>query len=52
MDLLALREALQRMGVFSSERGLDPYLSDTAQISPFVPSLFTREPLTGVLTHL
>jgi ATP-dependent DNA helicase RecG len=52
LDLLALREALQRMGVFSSERGLDPYLSDTAQISPFVPSLFTREPLTGVLTHL
>ena len=49
IDLLALREALQRMGVFSSMRGLEPYLSDTAQLSPFVPSLFIREPLSGVL---
>lgn len=49
LDLLALRDALQRMGVFSSERGLEPYLSDDTQLSPFVPPLFAREPLTGVL---
>jgi predicted HTH transcriptional regulator len=49
IDLLALREALQRMGVFSSERGLEPYLSEYDQLSPFVPPLFIREPLTGVL---
>lgn len=49
IDLLALREAMQRMGVFSSERGLEPYLSEYAQLSPFVPPLFIREPLTGVL---
>jgi ATP-dependent DNA helicase RecG len=49
LDLLALREALQRMGVYSSERGLEPFLSDDVQLSPFVPPLFTREPLTGVL---
>jgi ATP-dependent DNA helicase RecG len=49
IDLLALREALQRMGIFSSERGLELYLSDIVQLSPFVPSLFIREPLTGVL---
>lgn len=49
IDLLALRDALQRMGVFSPERGLEPYLSEETQLSPFVPPLFVREPLTGVL---
>lgn len=49
LDLLALRDALQRMGMFSPERGVDPYLADGVQISPFVPSLCVAEPLTGVL---
>jgi len=49
LDLLALRDALQRMGVFSSERGVEPYLGDGVQISPLVPSLCIAEPLTGVL---
>jgi predicted HTH transcriptional regulator len=49
LDLLALRDALQRMGIFSVERGVEPFLSDTAQLSPFVPPLCVREPLTGVL---
>lgn len=49
IDLLALRDGLQRMGVFSPERGVEPYLSDTLQLSPFVPPLFWREPLGGAL---
>ncbi len=49
LDLLALRDALQRMGVFSPDRGVEPYLSEGAQISPFVPSLCVAEPLSGML---
>jgi ATP-dependent DNA helicase RecG len=49
LDLLALRDAMQRMGVFSPDRGVEPYLVDRAQISPFVPSLCVAEPLSGVL---
>lgn len=49
LDLLTLRDALQRMGVFTSDRGVDPYLVDGVQISPFVPSLCQAEPLSGVL---
>jgi ATP-dependent DNA helicase RecG len=47
LDLIALRDTLQRVGVFSPERGLEPYLSADTQISPFVPALCVREPLTG-----
>ena len=49
LDVLSLREALQRMRVFSPDRGVEPYLSEDVQISPFVPSLCIREPLTGSL---
>jgi ATP-dependent DNA helicase RecG len=49
LDLLALRDALQRMGVFTPERGVEPYLEKGVQITPFVPSLCVAEPLTGVL---
>jgi predicted HTH transcriptional regulator len=49
LDLLALRDALQRMGLFSADRGVEPFLSEEAQLSPFVPPLCAREPLTGVL---
>jgi ATP-dependent DNA helicase RecG len=49
LDLLALREALQRMGVFSPERPVESYVSDTAELSPFVPPLCVKEPLSGVL---
>lgn len=49
IDLLALRDALQRMGVFTLERGVDPYLVEGVQLSPFVPSLCVAEPLSGVL---
>jgi predicted HTH transcriptional regulator len=49
LDLVVLRDALQRMGVFSSERGIEHYFSPDTQISPMVPSLCVREPLTNVL---
>jgi hypothetical protein len=49
LDLIALRDALQRMGVFSAEQGLQPYLSPDYSLSAFVPSLLAAEPLTGVL---
>ncbi|HTQ78919.1 MAG TPA: ATP-binding protein [Thermoanaerobaculia bacterium] len=49
LDLLSLRDTLQRMGLFSVERGIEPFLSEDAQLSPFVPPLCSREPLTGIL---
>lgn len=49
LDLLALRDALQQMRVFSTEKEVEAYLSDESQISAFVPSLLVREPLTNVL---
>jgi len=49
LDLLALRDALQRMRVFSTDFGVEAYLSEDSQLSAFVPSLCLREPLTGVL---
>jgi ATP-dependent DNA helicase RecG len=49
LDLLTLRDALQRMDVFSPDRGVEPYLIEGVHISPFVPSLCIAEPLSGVL---
>lgn len=49
IDLLTLRDALQRMGVFTLDRGVEPYLAEGVQLSPFVPSLCVAEPLSGVL---
>ncbi len=49
LDLIAFRDALQRMGVFDPKRGLDEYISDTVHLSPFVPPLCFREPLTNTL---
>jgi ATP-dependent DNA helicase RecG len=49
LDLLALRDALQRMGGINADRSVESYLSESVQLSPFVPPLCTREPLTGVL---
>lgn len=49
LDLIALRDALQRMGAFSAEQGLRPYLSPDYSLSAFVPPLLAAEPLTGVL---
>lgn len=49
LDLLVLRDALQRMGLFRADRGVEPYLEEGMQLSPFVPPLCVAEPLTGVL---
>jgi predicted HTH transcriptional regulator len=49
LDLVALRDALQRMNVFDPQRGLDDYLSDTRSLSSFVPPLCGRDPLSGQL---
>ncbi|MDP9119871.1 MAG: hypothetical protein M3O15_00615, partial [Acidobacteriota bacterium] len=49
LDLLALRDALQRMASFHVDRGVEGYLSDEVQLSPFVPPLCAREALTGTL---
>jgi ATP-dependent DNA helicase RecG len=49
IDLLSLRDALQRMGVYTSERSPESFLADGVQLSPFVPSLCVAEPLSGVL---
>lgn len=49
LDLLALREFLQRMGRFSAEQGVAPYLSPDYPLSTLVPPLLVAEPLTGVL---
>ncbi|MBT9584923.1 putative DNA binding domain-containing protein [bacterium] len=49
LDLLALRQALQTAGLQEAERDMDDYLNEEFQISPFVPPLCVREPLTGSL---
>jgi ATP-dependent DNA helicase RecG len=49
IDLLALRDALERMGLLSQGRTVEQYLADGAQISPFVPALCAAEPLSGML---
>lgn len=49
LDRLALRDALQRIGVADDRRPAEQFLSDTQSISAFVPALLVREPLTGVL---
>lgn len=49
LDLLAIRDALQRMRVFSADRGVEAYLSDDAQLSAMVPPLCGREPMTNIL---
>ena len=49
VDLLALRDALNQMRVAVPEERLAQLLSQDVLLSPFVPSLCIREPLTGIL---
>ncbi|HEX5459916.1 MAG TPA: RNA-binding domain-containing protein [Steroidobacteraceae bacterium] len=49
IDLLALRDALERMRLPAEDRNVERYLADGAQISPFVPSLCVAEPRSRVL---
>ncbi|MCL2779656.1 MAG: putative DNA binding domain-containing protein [Polyangiaceae bacterium] len=49
IDLLALRDTLQRMEITTLDRSVESYLQGGIQLSPFVPSLCVAEPLSGVL---
>lgn len=49
IDLLALRDTLQRLGRFDPRRSIDHVLSEEQAIHALVPSLCVREPLTGEL---
>jgi ATP-dependent DNA helicase RecG len=49
LDKVALRDALERMGVRDVGDGIDRYLTPGERISPFVPSLCVEEPMTGIV---
>ncbi len=49
LDLLALRDTLQQLGVVDEQRPPGYFLSDTQAISAFVPPLLVREPLSSAL---
>jgi ATP-dependent DNA helicase RecG len=49
LDLLALRDALQRMNLYDDDLGVQPYLAPDAPLSALAPSLCAREPLTDVV---
>lgn len=49
LDLLALRDALNQMGLGLTDARLEQLLSEDASLSPFVPSLCVREKLTNTL---
>ncbi len=49
IDLLVLREALQRMDLVAPTRSIESYLSSTEQLHALLPPLCVREPLTGDL---
>lgn len=47
LDLLRLREALKRMGVYRESRGVDPYLQPDTRVAALAPALCSAVPLTG-----
>jgi ATP-dependent DNA helicase RecG len=49
LDLLALRDALNQMGVGLPESRIAQFLSEDTSLSPFVPPLCIRETLTNTL---
>ena len=49
IDFIILRNYLQDMGLFRPDKSLEDYLSDTEQIAEFIPPLFGRTKLDGVL---
>lgn len=49
LDLLALRDTLQRIGRYDAQGGVEPFLSDDRVIHALVPPLCAREPLTNEL---
>lgn len=49
IDLLVLREYLQRMGLWDRSRSVDDYLSPRSRLHAMVPPLTVEEPLSGAL---
>lgn len=49
IDLIYLREYLQEMKVWDSQKALEDYLSEKERISTFVPSLVEKEGITNSL---
>lgn len=49
LDLLTLRDTLQRIGLVNAETPPERFVSDRVSVSAFVPPLLAREALTGVL---
>lgn len=49
LDLLALRDTLQRIDRYDAQSGVEPYLSDDRVIHALVPPLCVREPLSEQL---
>ncbi len=49
LDLLALRDALTRLDVFTPDRGVESYLVPGVQMHALVPALCVAEPLTGTV---
>lgn len=49
LDLLAIRDALVRFGLPDAPSDVQALLSHERALSPFVPPLCAKEPLTGVL---
>lgn len=51
IDLIALRDSYQRMGVWDPQKSLEDYLSTTDSVSPFVPPLMVKALVTGREAH-
>jgi len=50
IDLIVLRQYLQEMNLWDSEKSIDDYyFSDTAKIADFIPPLAAKETLTDIL---
>lgn len=49
LDLLAIRDALQRCGIWREELGIDHYLDPSTRIHALVPSLAVRENPTNAI---
>ena len=49
LDLLVLRETLQRMGLWDPGKAIEDYLSPDLPLAAFAPALCGREALTGTI---
>ncbi len=49
LDLLALRDTLNRMSITVPDGRVEQFLTEDRSLSPFVPTLCAREPLTNIL---